>query len=89
MLPKFIKAFLWSSDLEKIDLQKDKKRIILNLLNLGSKRATDWLFNFYPKVEIKKTLIDYGAKGELSEKSLNYWSLVLNINQKELVKSRL
>jgi hypothetical protein len=89
MLPKFIQSFLWFSDLKKIDSQRDKKRIILNLLNLGSKKSTDWLFDFYPKAEIKKFFINYGAKGELSEKSLNYWSLVLNINQKDLIKSRL
>jgi len=89
MIPKIIHPFLWSSDLKKIDLQRDKKRIILNLLNLGSKEATDWLFCFYPKTEIKKTLINYGARGELSSKSLNYWTLVLNIDSKKLIKSRL
>jgi len=89
MPPKLIQQFLWFSDLKKIDLQRDKKRIILNLLNLGSKKATDWLFDFYPKAEIKKTLINYGAKGELSAKSLNYWNLVLNIDPKKLIKSRL
>lgn len=89
MLPKSVQPFLWFSDLRKIDLQRDKNRIILNILNLGSKKATDWLFDFYPKAEIKKTLINYGAKGELSKKSLNYWSLVLNIDPKKLIKSRL
>ena len=89
MPPKLIQQFLWFSDLKKIDLQRDKKRIILNLLNLGSKKATDWLFDFYPKAEIKTTLINYGAKGELSAKSLNYWNLVLNIDPKKLIKSRL
>ncbi len=89
MLPKSVQPFLWSSDLKKIDLQRDKKRIILNLLNLGSKKATDWLFIFYSKAVIKKTLINYGARGELSAKSLNYWNLILNIDPKKLIKSRL
>jgi hypothetical protein len=89
MLPKFIKPFLWSNDLKKIDLEKDKNRIILNVLNLGTKKATDWLFDFYSKSDIKKTVINYGAKGELNDKSINYWALILNINQKKLVKSRL
>jgi hypothetical protein len=89
MLPKFVQAFLWSSDLKRIDPQKDKKRIILNLLNLGSKKATDWLFDFYPRAEIKKVLINHGAKGELSGKSLNYWTIILKADPKKLVKSRL
>lgn len=72
MCPKLIQPYLWFSDLKKIDLQKDKTRIILNVLNIGSKKATDWLLKFYPKSDIKKTIINYGAKGELSPKSLNY-----------------
>lgn len=88
MLPKFIKPFLWYSDLNQINLKKDKIRIILNLLNFGTKRATDWLFTFYLKSEIKKVFINYGAKGELNPKSLNYWSLVLNVKPEKLIKSR-
>jgi len=88
MPPKFISPFLWFNDLKKIDLERDKNRIILNVLNLGDKKATDWLFDFYSKKEIKKTLVDYGAKGELSDKSLNYWTLVLKINRQKLALSR-
>lgn len=89
MIPKVIQSFLWFSDLKKIDLQKDKARVIINILNIGSRPATDWLFNFYPKAVIKKVVMSYGAKGELSAKSLNYWTLVLNIPKTKLAKSRL
>ncbi|MFA5249680.1 MAG: hypothetical protein WC397_04075 [Candidatus Paceibacterota bacterium] len=89
MVPEVIQPFLWSNDLEKVDLQRDKKRIILNILNIGTKEATDWLFNFYPRPEIIKTIIEHGAKGELSGKSLNYWTLLLDIDQKKLIKTRL
>ena len=89
MLPKFIQPFLWFNDFKKIDPQRDKNRIALNLLNFGTKQATDWLFVYYSKSEIKKIIINYGAKGELSPKSLNYWMLVLNIDPKKIVKSRL
>lgn len=88
MLPKSIQPFLWFSDLKKIDLQKDKTRIILNVLNLGTKKATDWLFGYYPKSEIKKVVKNYGAKGELSPKSLNYWTFILDIKQSQLIKTR-
>ena len=57
MPPKFIKPFLWSADFNKIDLQKDSNRIILSLLNNGTKKATDWLFAYYPEKKIKKTLL--------------------------------
>ncbi len=72
MIPKIIQPYLWFSDIKKMDLEEDKNRIILNVLNIGSKKATDWLFNYYPKSVIKKVVIEHGAKGELDDKSLNY-----------------
>lgn len=89
MPPKFIAPFLWFNDLKKIDLERDKNRIILNILNLGDKKATDWLFDFYPKKEIKETLSRRGAKGELSDKSWNYWTLILKVDRKKLAAARL
>jgi hypothetical protein len=89
MPPKVIQPFLWFNDLKKIDLQRDKNRIILNVLNIGTKKATDWLFKYYPKTEIKKTIINYGAKGELSPKSLHYWCFMMKIDKKKLIKHRL
>jgi len=43
----------------------------LNILNIGNKKATDWLFDFYKKSKIKNVVKQYGKK-ELSPKSLNY-----------------
>ena len=88
MPPKFIKPFLWSTDFSKIDLQENGDRVILSLLNNGTKKATDWLFSYYPEKKIKKAVINHGAKGELSKKSLNYWALVLKIDLRRLVKTR-
>jgi hypothetical protein len=34
-LPKFIQSLLWFSDLNKIDMEEDYERIILNVLNYG------------------------------------------------------
>jgi len=88
MPPKVIRPFLWFNDLKKIDLQRDRVRIILNVLNFGTKAATDWLFDFYPLAEIKKVIRSRNASAELSAKSLNYWTLILNINSRPLTKSR-
>jgi len=81
MIPSYVKPFLWSYDIAKIDLSKDKKRIITNVLNLGTARATDWLFKTYEKEDIIRTLSN-PLPGEISDKSLNYWSLILNIKSK-------
>lgn len=88
MLPESVKSVLWSYDLKKIKPQTDKKRIILNVLNYGSQAATNWLFDFYSKDDIKNCVTSFGAKGELSPKSLNYWLLVLEIDPKKILRSR-
>lgn len=82
MIPSYIKPYLWSYKTEKMDLKKDKKRIIANVLNLGSKKATDWLFKNYSKNEIKNTLADT-LPGEWNKKSLNYWSIIFGVKPKK------
>ena len=77
-IPSYLQPFLWSYDIDKLDLQRDKKRIITNILNLGTAKATDWLFRTYNKKDIKKAIAN-PLPGEWDEKSLNFWSLILNI----------
>ena len=79
MIPKYIQPFLWSYDAKRLDIKKNKQRIITNVLNLGSAKATSWLFKMYSKKDIKKAIAD-PMPGEWSEKSLNFWSLIFNIH---------
>ena len=78
MIPSYIRPFLWSYDIEKMDLSRNKKRIITNVLNLGTVKATDWLFSIYDKKDIKEAIAN-PLPGEWNEKSLNFWSLVLDV----------
>lgn len=84
-VPAIFKAFLWSYDFDKLDLEKDKERIIFNVLNLGSKEATDLLFKIYSKQDIKN-VIKHPRPGEWHKKSLNYWSLVFNVQVKNVLR---
>ncbi len=81
ILQKF-KPFLWSFDVSKMDLEANKKRIITNVLNSGTKEATDLLFAVYDQDEIKK-VVENPLPGEWNDKSLNYWSIMLGINVKK------
>lgn len=81
ILQKF-KPFLWSFDISKMDIQKNKKRIITNVLNLGTKEATDLLFKIYDKKEIRKQ-VKNPLPGEWNDKSLNYWSIIFDIEPKK------
>jgi hypothetical protein len=46
-IPNFVKPFFWSYDTTQLDIKKNQKRIITNVLNLGTKQATDWIFLEY------------------------------------------
>jgi hypothetical protein len=55
-LPEDFRPFFWSYRFEDIDLQKDKKTVILNLLNYGNLAHWQWLVRQYGVVEIKRIL---------------------------------
>ena len=74
-LPQAVKICLWSYDLSKIDSIRDRNLIITQVLNHGTKEATDWLFNFYGERDIKKS-ISKPSSGMWNKKSLNLWSLI-------------
>jgi len=80
-LPKFIENVLWSYDTDKIDLDLDKKLIISQVLNYGTKDATDWLFQSYSLDEIREVAA-LVPSGQWDKKSLALWSLYLNIRPK-------
>ena len=84
ILQKF-KPFLWSFDISKMDIQKNKKRIITNILNLGTKETTDLLFKVYDKKEIKEQ-VKNPLPGEWNDRSLNYWSIIFNIEPKRSLR---
>lgn len=83
MLPQSVKQTLWSYNTDKIDNTKDKRLIISQVLNFGSKEATDWAINNYGKETIKTVAMSI-PQGQWSKKSLNYWALILGFNQSQI-----
>lgn len=83
MIPSYVHPFLWSFDISKMDLNRDKKRIITNILNLGTSKATDWLFETYSQDDIKSAISD-PLPGEWNKKSIYFWSMVLNVSHGSL-----
>lgn len=80
-LPKSVANTLWSYDINKIDLNVHKKLIISQVLNYGTKEATDWLFQTYDLNDIRKNA-DQIPSGQWDKKSLALWSLYLGIHPK-------
>lgn len=77
-LPQSVQSVLWSYDTSKIDLIDHKKIIISQVLNFGTKEATDWLFSTYSEDEIRN-IANQIPTGQWDRKSLALWSLFLNI----------
>ena len=82
MIPDFLQPYLWSYDMHALDLKNDKGIIVFQVLNLGSKRATDWLFSTYNRQEIAEVANTF-PQTQWNKKSLRLWSIVLGINPRE------
>lgn len=80
-IPKSVENVLWSYDISKINFNLHKKLIIAQVLNYGTKDATDWLFGMYSLNEIRK-VAEQIPSGQWDKKSLALWSLYLNIRPK-------
>ena len=78
-LPQAVKICLWSYDTDRIDLSspEDRFRIVLNILNRGSRQAVEWLWKNFTDQEIK-TAIAKSIASEWNKKSLSFWSHVYN-----------
>jgi hypothetical protein len=78
MIPSFVRPFLWSYDIDQLDIMRDKRRIITNILNIGSVSATEWLLQTYSHDDLKSAVMN-PLPGEWSKKSLNYWGIILDV----------
>ena len=57
MLPQSVKLALWSYDTDKIDAVNDSKLVISQVLNFGTKEATDWIMNNYGKSKVRNVAL--------------------------------
>jgi len=86
-LPESFQRALWSYDIKKLDLRKDKKEIITQVLNYGDWQDIKNLFRLYSEEEIKK-VISNPRKGVWFEKVLNFWCNMFNIKlRKEIYQN--
>ncbi|MEK9175080.1 MAG: hypothetical protein AAB795_00645 [Patescibacteria group bacterium] len=80
VLPENFKPLLWSYDISKIDLEKDKNRIIVNVINYGDLSHWRWLLKTYSIEEVKKTILSLPSS-EFRPQVLKLISLLLDIPQ--------
>lgn len=78
-IPSFVRPFLWSYDISKLNLNTNKRTIIHNVLNFGSEKAVDWLRSVYTFDDMKDVFIKV-PKSAWGKKSLALWSLIFGVS---------
>ena len=73
-----VRACLWSYDIQALDFERDKTLIITNVLNYGTKEATNWLFAHYSASDIT-AVIQTPLPGRWDKKSLALWALIFDV----------
>lgn len=56
-IPKHLQAVLWSTDVDKLDLERDKEYIIHQVLQYGTFTDIKWLFNIYSKQKVSDVFV--------------------------------
>lgn len=58
-LPKSLQGYLWSADVNDLDMEKDRVYIIHQLLMYGTFKDIGWLFKKYSLKEIREVFTHY------------------------------
>ncbi len=71
-LPVFLKSALWSYDLADLDLDRNKKLIITQIINHGDPKQLEWMNDTYSDDEIKAVVAN-PSRGMWWRDKLRWW----------------
>ena len=79
-----LQPILWSKDIERLSLEKDKVYIIHQILSCGNLSHIKWLFKIYPKNTVRQVFINYPKK--IYEPSVFYFvkNFILGLKKQKL-----
>jgi hypothetical protein len=79
-----LQPILWSKNVKKLDLEKDKIYIIHQILSYGNLNQIKWLFRVYSKKEIRKIFVTFPKK--IYHPAIFYFvkNFVLNLKNEKL-----
>lgn len=77
-IPSYVHHALWSYDIAALDLQRDQRDIITQLLNRGGARAVHWLRQIYGDAAIA-AVVRNPPRGRWFPQVLNFWVTIYNI----------
>lgn len=87
MIPINLQGILWSRDINKLDLEKDKNYIIHQILSSGTWDNVAWLFRTYSIETIRNSFEKYPEK-DYTEQSYNFIRNILIETNKDLDKKQ-
>ena len=76
-IPQRLQSILWSSDVSKLDSDKNKTYIIHQILSHGRMEDILWIFSIYPKKIIQESFINHPFK--------EYESLFVLLNRRNML----
>ncbi|HEY4509923.1 MAG TPA: hypothetical protein VJC15_02985 [Candidatus Paceibacterota bacterium] len=79
-IPKWFRKFYWWGDASKVDLERDTKTIIVQLINHGAWSHWKWLVQTYGKEKLKNIIREIPTS-EFRSSALKLISLLLGIEQ--------
>lgn len=79
-LPDYFKQILWSYDLDKLNLEKNKKTVIVNVINYGDLKHWRWILENYGKEVVRKVLAEIRAS-EMRPAARRLASIIFNVNR--------
>lgn len=82
MLPSFLQSCLPSYELESLEVKRDKKLIITQVLNYGDDKALRWLGKNYSAQQIKEVVF-LPTRGMWAKSVLSYWLRIFNLRLPE------
>lgn len=83
-IPHSLQGVLWSADVNKLDLGKDKGYIIHQILCYGGLDEIRWLFKTYSEKEITRTFVSTPYKDYFPARFHYVKNIVLNLGNQNL-----
>lgn len=71
---KFRQSLFWDTNPKKIDTKRNAQYIIERILDFGNDKEVKWLYCFYNKPLLKKTVV---KSRSLRPRTKNLWTMLL------------
>jgi len=85
--PSFLKPLFWSYRFDRLDFEKHKKLILVNVVNYGRWQDWLWLVRTYGEDDIKRTITALPVS-EFRPRALRLIALLLNVDIKRMRRVR-